>query len=282
MTTGNVSSWSTDGNGPLGMHTFNYDAFDTPDDSVGVLTPVLADTLALDQGGTVRMSYYQAPSGSRRIHSTIVLGGATGSGGSTRDGFVSSLLDLWNTIVPALSVVQMHTHVDGTRVTLEGEVSGFDGEPLAFVRVQGDAVTLLPTLVESRRGSAMVSANDDPGGGEVGYRLYVLEEGAPSRLLWQGSVTADAGLRPLALASLFPNPTRGAASVSLESDRNREVEIAIYDVAGRRLWSRRQAVRTGLSTIALGVRGATLPAGVYFVRIQDGAVRVQRKLMILR
>jgi hypothetical protein len=278
---GNVAAWQTPAVSALGAHAFDYDYQDPSDDDVGVLTPVAAETLAVDGSGLVRMTFYDAGGGSTRIHSTVVLGASTGSGASSRDGFVQALMDLWGPVTPALSLVRMAVRVDGTRVLLSGELSGYDGQPLALRRIGGGSTVEVPLSLDDLA-VPRFRAQDDPGPGTFTYRLALLDgAGAETAVLWRGDVTTGAGVRPLALSALGPNPVRDVVRLTVESDRSRDLVVSVFDVAGRRVWTGREQVGSGTSTLTIDGT-ASLPSGVYFVRVRDGHLGVGRKLLILR
>ncbi|MCH8041545.1 MAG: response regulator, partial [Nitrospinae bacterium] len=201
MDTGNVSSWATDPSSELGAHVFDYDGSELPDNHVGSLMPVSADTLATDSTGEIRMVIATGPMDSRRIHSTVLLGGSVGVSGSTREQFVSAVINLFGTVVPALSVVQMNVAVSGDAVVLEGELTGYSGEPLALRRYDTDG-RLRETLdheVVKRGGSWRFSARDEGVAGRVTYRLFLTSDtGTDQRVLWTQSIDLRSGIRSLA------------------------------------------------------------------------------------
>lgn len=278
--TGNVSAWQTSAGSVLGAHGFVYDFQGASDADVGMLVPVAAETLAVDGSGAVRMTFFDA-GGSARVYSTVVLGASTGSGASSREGFVQALMDLWGPVTPALAVARMTVRVDGTQVLLEGELSGYDGQPLALRRGGAAGAVDVPFTLHDL-GVPLLRAHDDPGAGAFTYRLSVVDDaGAEALLLWQQEVVTGAGTRPLALRALGPNPVRNRIRLTLESDRSRGLELSMFDVAGRRVWSGHERVRAGTSTLTLD-GPSSLPSGIYFVRVRDGNLSVGRKVLILR
>jgi len=279
--TGNVTAWQTAAGTALGALGFDYDYQGASDAFVGLLTPVAAETLTTDASGAVRMTIHTGGPGSIRICATVVLGASTGTGVSSREQFVQALVNLWGPVTPALSLVRMAVQVEGTRVEFSGELYGYTNEPLVLRRAGGGVSASLPVTVEDR-GVILLRASDDPGLGTFDYRLVRLDaDGSDAAVLWQQSVVTGAGTRPLALTSLAPNPARGPVRLTLESNRQRSLSVAIYDVAGRQVWAGREQVSAGVSTLTVtGPSG--LPSGVYFLRVSDGALGVGRKLLILR
>ena len=266
-------------------HDFAYDAFDPPDNYVGSLQPAAAETLAVDGSGRVRMTVATGVGGSRRIHSTVLLGGSTPMPGSSREAFVSAVIDLFGTIVPALSVVRMNVVADGDGVRIEGELTGYDGEPLLLRRFRhGATVGVEITHHVTQVGGSWLFSARDVAAGAVTYRVYLVSEsGTEERLLWSQSVDPGAPARPLAFPAIYPNPARSGVRLTVESDRSRDVLVAVYDVAGRRVHTEVHRVGTGSNTLLLADEAVgRFPAGMYFVRVHSGTLHFQRKLVILR
>jgi hypothetical protein len=95
----------------------------------------------------------------------------------------------------------------------------------------------------------------------------VEEEGAPSFL---------------DLTSPLPNPASTTASIRYATGRRGPVEIAVYDVRGRRVATvldrSDRAPGPGAAEIGVG----ELPSGVYFVRLRAEGRSLARKLVVLR
>lgn len=285
MATGNVSSWSTDPGGPLGSFAFTYDYQDDPDDNVGVLEPAAAETLAVDQSGTVRMSV-RSTGASTRVMSTVLLGGSSGAG-NTRDDFVGAVIDLFDSIVSTLAVQAMRVYRDGDRVHIEGEIAGYGGEELRMQRVleRGSLAVEVPVAVTTRGDLTLIHAVDDPPNEVVVYRLVALGERTGEEwLLWQQRHDAAAvGQRPLAFVGIHPNPSRGSVALVVESDRASLAAVRVYNVAGQLVYAREASIFRGVNTIAVADEAlASLASGVYFVRVAALGRSVERKLHILR
>ena len=78
-----------------------------------------------------------------------------------------------------------------------------------------------------------------------------------------------------------PNPTRGDATVRFSLDRAQRVEIALYDVLGRRVATVAEgSFAAGAATAT--VPTATLPTGVYVLRLQGETGAVTRPLSVVR
>jgi hypothetical protein len=98
---------------------------------------------------------------------------------------------------------------------------------------------------------------------------------------------ATAGIGPgataagevLALAAM-PNPTAGEVRFAWTAP-TRGAELAIFDVAGQRRWSRALAgTRGDLAWKGLGENGCTLAPGVYFARLTAGGRTTTRRVTL--
>ncbi|MCI0452558.1 MAG: T9SS type A sorting domain-containing protein [Candidatus Latescibacteria bacterium] len=87
----NVASWVTEP--AFGAFSFDYDRGE-PDHRVGILLPTSSDVLARDDRGLVRATVRRVGE-STRVVGTVLLGASTGRFGSTREGFVASVLALF-------------------------------------------------------------------------------------------------------------------------------------------------------------------------------------------
>jgi aminopeptidase N len=90
---------------------------------------------------------------------------------------------------------------------------------------------------------------------------------------------------PAIAARVSPNPARGAATLEFLLEEACDVELDVYDAAGRRVTGlRRPAVAPGWSFLEIGAGGdARLDrGGVYFYRLRAGARTASGKLTILR
>ncbi len=97
-----------------------------------------------------------------------------------------------------------------------------------------------------------------------------------------GPAVADEAAPEAGLAlAVGPNPTRGDATVRFSLDRAQRVEIALYDVLGRRVATVAEgAFAAGAATAT--VPTATLSTGVYVLRLQGEAGAVARPLSVVR
>jgi hypothetical protein len=87
------------------------------------------------------------------------------------------------------------------------------------------------------------------------------------------------------LSSPFPNPTRGTVRLVLDNPEPFPACVEILDVSGRRLLvldCARPSQTRMLNWDGRRLRGAPVPAGVYYVRAAAGGLSVQRKIVVLR
>jgi hypothetical protein len=77
--------------------------------------------------------------------------------------------------------------------------------------------------------------------------------------------------------TVFPNPSHGAVTLSMQSPRINTLEFKIYDVSGRLIDNLRIA-EPGVRNTALNIH---LPAGIYFLKCTDGDNGCQSKIVVL-
>ncbi len=97
-------------------------------------------------------------------------------------------------------------------------------------------------------------------------------------------IGTDAG--PLAIrtdiVSVYPNPATGAFQVQYVAGEAGKIDLAVYDVAGRRVLSRTVAQAAAGPGAEL-FSASKLPAGVYFVRMRAAhGELITRKLVVIR
>jgi hypothetical protein len=95
-------------------------------------------------------------------------------------------------------------------------------------------------------------------------------------------VAAEEGLSTPALRlDVYPNPARGPATVSLVLARPQRVEVALFDVLGRRV-ARLHDGPLAAGPHALRLATAALPSGVYLLRLSGDGASVTRRIVVLR
>ena len=106
-----------------------------------------------------------------------------------------------------------------------------------------------------------------------------------------GTVALVAGLVPeaplqFALAQNYPNPFNAGTIVSYTLEETADVNLAVYDVAGRRVALIERSTR-GPGSYERGwngrdENGRRLASGVYFLRLKAGSAEAVRKMVILQ
>jgi immune inhibitor A len=82
-----------------------------------------------------------------------------------------------------------------------------------------------------------------------------------------------------------PNPARGAVSLEFAAPADREARVSVFDLGGRRLYTRTIPASTGaigiLSWAGTATDGSRLPSGIYFLALEAGGTsRVQRVQLV--
>ena len=96
------------------------------------------------------------------------------------------------------------------------------------------------------------------------------------------SVATVGGPEAAAFAlSVGPNPTRGDATVRFSLDRAQRVQVALYDVVGRRVAVVAEGT-FGAGDATASVATADLPAGIYILRLQGEDAAATRTVTVIR
>ncbi len=85
----------------------------------------------------------------------------------------------------------------------------------------------------------------------------------------------------LELSAPLPNPVSSGAVVQFSTDRQGPVDIAVYDVAGRRVAGVLESGGRAPGPGTARVDTRSLPSGVYFIRLNTAGGSIARKLVIL-
>jgi hypothetical protein len=272
---GNVGTWETTGNGVIGEYAFAYDP-GPPDAFVGRLVAGSASSLARDGGGGVRATAWTTGSSSR-IMSTVLLGGSTGVGGSTREAFVGDVMTLFTTSLAVLSVVRARVSVDDRDVLIEGFLEHYDAQRLRLERESEAGRSDVALEVARAGGEWRFTARDHMDANVARYCLIDVDAG---RVLWEERVTAAAPALALRLVSVFPSPARDDVRLVVESGHDAKAEVGLYDLRGRRVRKESALLRRGSNVLYL--RDLPAASGVYFVRIAAGGRYARGRLLVLR
>jgi hypothetical protein len=199
---------------------------------------------------------------------------------TARDGILQAPLQC-GSVVPVLVSDVAATWRDGScRVTWE------QSDALAPVRLQAGCGDRTWTVAWRRSGRAFVA--DDAGwvgdpGDEVVYALQ-----APAGAGW--TTVAEVRTRipefSLAIAGPVPNPFNPATELSFTLDRAGAAELAVFDLAGRKVRTLQSGnLGAGPHTATWRGRddaGRAVPAGAYFARLRADGRERSVKLMLLK
>ena len=122
-----------------------------------------------------------------------------------------------------------------------------------------------------------INAYSPPNGSAEMYHYYL--KGASLTEADFNLVGVDKGTKAEGIAaSVYPNPFRGEANVSVSLDKPANVTIVITSIAGKQVKSMNYGNLTGKQNLKLD--GSNLPSGVYFCTITAGDKKVTNKLVI--
>ena len=97
------------------------------------------------------------------------------------------------------------------------------------------------------------------------------------------SVTPPSGNMPktFLLSQNYPNPFNPSTIISYQLPMNSHVELTVYDVLGREVATLVNEKQTA-GTHSVNFNASNLPSGVYFYRMQSGAVSETKKLILIK
>ena len=123
---------------------------------------------------------------------------------------------------------------------------------------------------------------------EASRRLFAFTHGRSVWMLDLGAISLSVP-RPmshsrLALSAPSPNPARGAVRLDVTLDSSAQVEVIVFDAAGRRIHVLARGVlapgRHPLAWDGRDARGSRVAPGVYFVRASDGSASSTQRLVV--
>ena len=100
-----------------------------------------------------------------------------------------------------------------------------------------------------------------------------------------GICGSDSPLPRLSLAQNYPNPFNSSTIISYVVPKNQYAELAIYDLAGRKVTTLFRGKNDGPNSVVWDTRNSTgnaLSSGVYFCRLTCGESNLTRKLIYLK
>lgn len=146
----------------------------------------------------------------------------------------------------------------------------------AFIQSSANAANLASvynlvfTLVD-------IPGDSDPGTSEFSFDLDGVGFGVQAP-----PVAAEALPEVLdAAPTVYPNPTAGAATVSFELTEPTALQVAVFDVLGRRVATLAEGPQAA-GPVQLAVRSGTLVPGTYLVRVQTEVGATTTRLTVAR
>jgi ligand-binding SRPBCC domain-containing protein len=115
---------------------------------------------------------------------------------------------------------------------------------------------------------------------ETRYRLRQVDEDGTTRLMSEIGVGIETP-ETLELFGNYPNPFQQATVIRYRLHRRTHVTLSIYNEIGQRvaqLVDERQ--RPGRNEIRFN--GASMPSGLYFLRLEAGGERITRRMVLVR
>lgn len=85
-----------------------------------------------------------------------------------------------------------------------------------------------------------------------------------------------------ALATPYPNPVSGGATLGFSLNEAATISVAVYDVQDRKVADLIQDQRFPVGPSELVFDSTRVPSGVYFVKISTPTQSVSRKITIVR
>jgi hypothetical protein len=83
-----------------------------------------------------------------------------------------------------------------------------------------------------------------------------------------------------AISSVGPVPTKGPLTVQYTLDRDSDVNVQVFDIAGRRVFTQRTTGAAGLQSFDLDT--GKLASGVYFVRLSTAQGNSAKRFVVVR
>ena len=145
----------------------------------------------------------------------------------------------------------------------------------AYRRAEGAAWASLGGLYADGEGLVTLEDRDVSPGAVFEYRLGVTGEAGE---MYFGATLVQVPLRALALGSRVAS---GRVSFSVELPSGEPASLALFDLAGRRVWSTGVG-QLGAGTHEVSVTGAALPPALYFARLVQGAARRDARVVVTR
>jgi len=237
------------------------------------------------QGGTPNAASNLSPEGGDSFINTAVNNGMLVSntagadgGGNSMDGSVT--ISCTFAVPVELSYFQakaqqesiaLHwrteTETDNAGFEIQRSEHGKEFKPLSFIEGAGSTVEPQEYLFEDKTAHSGV---------EYFYRLKQIDfDGA-----FEYSEIVTAGLKgdQLEVSEIFPNPVREQAQINVTLPQDEQLTISIFDLTGKPLRVSNQQLDAGVNTLT--IHTSDLPAGSYFVKLENATEKIYRKIII--
>jgi hypothetical protein len=144
------------------------------------------------------------------------------------------------------------------------------------------------TMLPDGLGGAFFAWEDHRQGGALGEHHIYCQRADSTGILSTPTAVQDRSpsLSGLQLGAPIPNPTGDVVRVPLQLQSDSAVEVRVYDVRGKEVWSRGvasfKAGETMITVPGIDRAGRSLPQGVYFVTAKSNGNVVTQKFTIVR
>lgn len=109
------------------------------------------------------------------------------------------------------------------------------------------------------------------------YRLRVNTSSSSFRTI-EGAEIESIEVQAMDEVSLFPNPSNGSFTVSVLSDNEADVNIAVYDITSKAIFNEKFNSTKGENSFNLDLQGQA--KGIYFVEVKHGESKTIKKLIV--
>jgi hypothetical protein len=114
--------------------------------------------------------------------------------------------------------------------------------------------------------------------GNTYYRLKMIDKDGSFR--YSNIVLVKSPVKNIAVTNMFPNPAKDRFTVEVLADKKQEINIAVYDFAGRRVINQKKVTGAGLQQHQLNLDN--FASGTYFVQVKDAAGKLIDKTKLVK
>ncbi len=181
----------------------------------------------------------------------------------------------------ATNLTMVATEVGPDRVSIEWFTSSPDPAGYAVERqAEADVWVRIANVIADGAGHLHFEDRSVSPGRSYGYQLRSLAGGGPlaGSVAW---LTTPTGPR-FALDGVHPNPSRARdLRVRYSLEPSTPASLEFYDITGRRLWGRDVIAHAGGDQMLQLGDDQRLPAGLYWLRLTQGARRAMSRVVIV-